>query len=125
MYCLAGLDDLSSGAVFIGDQNVTALGERARTRLRREQIGFVFQSYNLVPTLTAIENIVLPERLAHQPVDQGWLDDVIGRVDLGNRLHHPPPSCREASSSGWRWPGRARRSSDCSAAPSTTTGRAS
>jgi putative ABC transport system ATP-binding protein len=90
MHCLAGLDDLSSGAVFIGDQNVTALGERARTRLRREQIGFVFQSYNLVPTLTAIENIVLPERLAHQPVDQGWLDDVIGRVDLGNRLHHTP-----------------------------------
>jgi putative ABC transport system ATP-binding protein len=90
MHCLAGLDDLTSGTVFIGDANVTAMSERERTRMRREQIGFIFQSFNLVPTLTAIENIVLPERLAHQNVDEHWLDEIVAKVDLGDRLAHTP-----------------------------------
>ncbi len=90
MHCLAGLDDLTSGAVFIGDENVTAMNERARTRLRRERIGFIFQSFNLIPTLTAMENIVLPERLAKTKVDDEWLKTVIAQVHLQDRLGHTP-----------------------------------
>ncbi len=90
MHCLAGLDDLTSGTVYVGDENVTAMKERARTRLRRERIGFIFQAYNLIPTLTAIENIVLPKRLAHSKVDQEWLDTVVAQVHLEDRLSHTP-----------------------------------
>ena len=90
MHCLAGLDDLTSGTVYIGEEDVTAMNERARTRLRRERIGFIFQSFNLIPTLSAIENIVLPERLAHTDVDTSWLDTVIAQVHLENRLKHTP-----------------------------------
>jgi putative ABC transport system ATP-binding protein len=90
MHCLAGLDELTSGTVFIGDQDVTAMNERARTRLRRERIGFIFQSFNLIPTLTAIENIVLPERLAKAKVDKAWLETVIAQVHLQDRLKHTP-----------------------------------
>lgn len=90
MHCLAGLDDLTSGTVFLGEENVTVMSERARTRLRRERIGFIFQSYNLIPTLTAIENIVLPGRLAKRDVDQTWLDTVVAQVHLENRLTHTP-----------------------------------
>ena len=90
MHCLAGLDDLTSGTAFIGGEDVTAMNERARTRLRREKIGFIFQSFNLVPTLTAIENIVLPHRLARTKVDQSWLDTVIAQVHLKDRLTHTP-----------------------------------
>ena len=90
MHCLAGLDDLSSGAAFIGDENVTEMNERARTRLRRERIGFIFQSFNLIPTLNAIENIMLPERLSKTEVDRPWFDQVIERVHLGDRLQHTP-----------------------------------
>ena len=90
MHCLAGLDDLTSGQVFIGADDVTAMSERARTRLRRERIGFIFQSYNLIPTLTAIENIVLPGRLAKRTVEPRWLDTVVGEVHLENRLKHTP-----------------------------------
>ncbi len=90
MHCLAGLDDLSSGAAFIGDENVTDMNERARTRLRRERIGFIFQSFNLIPTLNAVENIMLPERLAKTDVDKSWFDQVIARVHLEDRLKHTP-----------------------------------
>jgi putative ABC transport system ATP-binding protein len=90
MHCLAGLDDLTSGTAFIGGESVTAMNERARTRLRREKIGFIFQSFNLVPTLTAIENIVLPHRLAKTEVDRTWLETVIAQVNLKDRLTHTP-----------------------------------
>jgi putative ABC transport system ATP-binding protein len=90
MHCLAGLDDLTSGTVYVGDEDVTAMNERARTRLRRERIGFIFQAYNLIPTLTAIENIVLPKRLAKSDVDPQWLDTVVAQVHLQDRLDHTP-----------------------------------
>jgi putative ABC transport system ATP-binding protein len=90
MHAVAGLDTLTSGQVYIGDVEVTALREKELTRLRRERIGFVFQSFNLIPTLTAIENITLPKALAGQKVDQEWLATVIETVGLANRLHHKP-----------------------------------
>ena len=90
MRCLVGLDDITSGAVFIGEENVTEMNERQRTWLRRERIGFVFQSFNLIPTLTAIENIVLPKRRAKKDVDHLWLDTVIAQVHLNDRLTHTP-----------------------------------
>ncbi len=90
LHCLAGLDRLSSGRVFIGDRDITAAGEKELTLLRRDHLGFVFQSYNLVPTLTAAENITLPLDLAGRKPDREWLDEVIGIVGLGDRLTHRP-----------------------------------
>jgi putative ABC transport system ATP-binding protein len=90
MHAVAGLDTLSSGQVFIGDIDVTALKEKDLTRLRRERIGFVFQSFNLIPTLTALENITLPRSLAGKKVDRDWLDTVVDTVGLRDRLHHKP-----------------------------------
>jgi putative ABC transport system ATP-binding protein len=90
MHCLAGLDSLTSGEVLVGDVPLTHLSERELTRLRRDRIGFVFQAYNLVPTLTAIENITLPMDLAGRDPDQGWLDEIVRTVGLGDRLAHRP-----------------------------------
>ncbi len=90
LHCLAGLDDLTSGEVFIGDVEVTALDEKGRTRLRRDRVGFIFQSYNLVPTLTAEENIRLPLNLARRDADEDWLVRIIDIVGLGDRLKHKP-----------------------------------
>lgn len=90
MHCLAGLDDLTSGTVFIGDTDLTTLSERELTLLRRKHIGFVFQSFNLIPTLNALENITLPMSLAGETPDQAWLDHVIDAVGLGDRLKHRP-----------------------------------
>ncbi len=90
MHCLAGLDTLTDGHVFIDDIDLTTLKEKDLTLLRRERVGFVFQSYNLVPTLTAIENITLPKSLAGTKPDQAWLDTVIDTVGLRNRLSHKP-----------------------------------
>ena len=90
MHCLAGLDTLSSGSVWVGDIELNRLSEKELTRLRRDRIGFVFQAFNLVPTLTARENIVLPDRLAGRRPDTGWLDEVVGAVGLGDRLGHRP-----------------------------------
>jgi putative ABC transport system ATP-binding protein len=90
MHCVAGLDALSSGQVFIGDTDLTTLRERELTQLRRDRIGFVFQSFNLVPTLTAIENITLPMDLAGRKVDTEWLDHVVTTVKLADRLSHRP-----------------------------------
>ena len=90
MHCVAGLDDLTSGSVFIGDTDLTQLSERELTLLRREQIGFVFQAFNLIPTLSALENITLPMSLAGTSPDQAWLDEVVSTVGLGDRLSHRP-----------------------------------
>ncbi|MGD9797133.1 MAG: ABC transporter ATP-binding protein [Acidimicrobiia bacterium] len=90
MHCIAGLDDLTSGRVFVGDTDLTTLSEKQLTLLRREKIGFVFQAFNLVPTLNASENITLPVDLAGRDVDREWLDTVIRTVGLGDRLRHRP-----------------------------------
>jgi putative ABC transport system ATP-binding protein len=90
MHCLAGLDTLTSGRVFIGDVDLSTLSDRELTRVRREYIGFIFQSFNLVPTLTAIENIKLPMDLARTRPDRDWLRLVIDTVGLGDRLKHKP-----------------------------------
>jgi len=90
LHCLAGLDRVTSGQVFLGDLEITALHEKAMTRVRRDRLGFIFQSFNLIPTLTALENITLPMVAAgHQP-DQQWLDHVIDIVGLRSRLKHRP-----------------------------------
>ncbi len=90
MQSMAGLDRLTSGQVFIGDTDLCRLSERKLTVLRREQIGFVFQAFNLIPTLTAIENIRLPLDLAGTKGDAAWLDYVIETVGLTDRLDHRP-----------------------------------
>ena len=90
MHCLAGLDTLSSGAVFVGDVNVSDLDDRQLTQLRRDRIGFIFQAFNLVPTLSALENITLPMALAGRRPDQAWLDHVVETVGLQTRLGHRP-----------------------------------
>src|SRR3954466_1950358 len=90
MHCLAALDTADSGSVMIGDQELTVLKDKAMTRLRRDDIGFVFQSYNLVPTLTAKENILLPLAIAGRGPDQAWYDTVIDTVNLADRLDHKP-----------------------------------
>jgi putative ABC transport system ATP-binding protein len=95
MHCVAGLDHLTSGKVFMagpgGDETeLTALDDRTLTRLRRERIGFVFQSFNLLPTLSAHDNIILPMRLARRDVDDAWVRQVVDVVGLGDRLRHRP-----------------------------------
>ncbi|MFL6241752.1 MAG: ABC transporter ATP-binding protein [Acidimicrobiia bacterium] len=90
MHCAAGLDSLSSGEVFVGDVALGSLSDRELTLLRRDRIGFVFQSYNLIPTLTALENITLPSALAGRKPNREWLDGVIETVGLRDRLSHRP-----------------------------------
>jgi putative ABC transport system ATP-binding protein len=90
MHCVAGLDTLTSGQVRVGGIDLTRLDDKHLTLLRRDRIGFVFQAYNLVPTLTALENITLPATLAGRKPDKGWLDTVIATVGLGDRLAHRP-----------------------------------
>ena len=90
MHCVAGLDTLTSGQVFIAGTDLSKLSEKQLTILRRDQIGFVFQAFNLVPTLTAYENITLPMALAGRKPDKEWLDGVISTVGLANRLKHRP-----------------------------------
>jgi putative ABC transport system ATP-binding protein len=90
MHCVAGLDRLTSGSVWVGDTELTRLSERELTKLRRDEVGFVFQSFNLVPTLTAAENIALPHLLAGRKPDHSWFDDVVSRIRLGDRLSHRP-----------------------------------
>ena len=90
MHCMAALDDLTEGKAFIGDTDLGTLTDKELTRLRRERVGFIFQAYNLVPTLTAIENITLPIELARRRPDQEWVDSVIRTVDLSDRLAHRP-----------------------------------
>jgi putative ABC transport system ATP-binding protein len=90
LHCIAGLDTLTSGQVFLGDLEISALSEKELTQVRRDRIGFVFQAYNLIPTLTALENITLPSALAGRHPDQEWLDHVIDIVGLRPRLRHRP-----------------------------------
>jgi putative ABC transport system ATP-binding protein len=90
MHCLAGLDRLTSGECYIGGTPLSSLSERRLTLLRRERIGFVFQAFNLVPTLTALENITLPLSLARRRRDEAWVSAVVDAVGLGDRLRHRP-----------------------------------
>ncbi|MEU1011349.1 ABC transporter ATP-binding protein [Streptomyces sp. NPDC005890] len=90
MHCLAGLDTVSAGQVWLGGTEITGLRERELTRLRRDRIGFVFQSFNLIPTLTAAENITLPMDIAGRKPDPRWLDQVIDTLGLRDRLTHRP-----------------------------------
>ena len=90
MHCLAGLDSLTSGHVYVGDVELGSLSDAELTRVRRERIGFVFQAFNLLPTLDTWENITLPLRLAGRRPDREWIDLVVGTVGLGDRLTHRP-----------------------------------
>ena len=90
MHCMAGLDNLSSGKVFIGDTDLTELSEKELTLLRRSNIGFIFQSFNLVPTLNALENITLPIDLSGNKVDTDWVGQITEVVNLSDRLKHKP-----------------------------------
>ncbi|MEV5979427.1 ABC transporter ATP-binding protein [Streptomyces sp. NPDC052114] len=90
MHCLAGLDGVSAGQVWLGDTEITGLKERELTRLRRDRIGFMFQSFNLIPTLDALENITLPMDIAGRRPDGAWLDHVIDTLGLRDRLKHRP-----------------------------------
>jgi putative ABC transport system ATP-binding protein len=90
LHCLAGLDTLTEGSVHIGDVDLSTLNDRQLTELRRTQVGFVFQAFNLIPTLNAYENIVLPLMLGGEDGNQPWIDQVISTVGLGDRLTHRP-----------------------------------
>lgn len=90
MHCMAGLDRITQGAVMVGGVDLSQLGDKALTALRRDKVGFVFQAFNLIPTLTAQENILLPLSIAGRKPDQGWYDTVIAATGLGDRLTHKP-----------------------------------
>ena len=90
MHCLAGLDSIDSGDVQVGDVSLVGLGDKALTALRRDRVGFVFQQYNLLPTLTAEENIRLPLDIAGHQVDEPWFQEVVQAVGLSDRLKHRP-----------------------------------
>jgi putative ABC transport system ATP-binding protein len=90
MHCLAGLDSVTRGHVHIGDTQVTGLGDAGLTKLRRDKVGFIFQQFNLLPTLSAEENILLPLSIAGRKPDRAWYDTVIDTVGLRDRLRHRP-----------------------------------
>ncbi|GIV00260.1 MAG: ABC transporter ATP-binding protein [Actinomycetota bacterium] len=90
LHCMAGLDTPTAGRVFLGDVDLTTLSERQLTLLRREKVGFVFQAFNLIPTLTAAENITLPLDIAGRRVDRAWFETVVDTVGLRHRLAHRP-----------------------------------
>jgi len=90
MHCLAGLDALTSGEVWLDGIDLSRMSEKERTLFRRDKIGFVFQAFNLVPTLTALENMTLPQLLAGAKPEKSWLDEVVDRFGLGDRLTHRP-----------------------------------
>ncbi|MFF5565836.1 ABC transporter ATP-binding protein [Streptomyces sp. NPDC012623] len=90
MHCVAGLDSFSSGSVRIGDTELSTLKDKQLTQLRRDKIGFIFQAFNLLPTLTALENITLPMDIAGRKPDKQWLDQVISMIGLADRLGHRP-----------------------------------
>ncbi|MCU1622255.1 MAG: spermidine/putrescine import ATP-binding protein potA [Frankiales bacterium] len=90
MHCLAGLDTVDTGSIEIGGTQVVGLGDKQLTALRRDRVGFVFQQFNLLPTLTAGENILLPLDIAGKKPDKAWYDEVVGAVGLADRLSHRP-----------------------------------
>ena len=90
MHCMAGLDSASGGQAWIGGEEITALPDRQLTRVRRDRVGFVFQAYNLLPVLTAADNITLPLDIAGRSADRPWLNTVIDTMGLAGRLHHRP-----------------------------------
>ncbi|OFK65968.1 peptide ABC transporter ATP-binding protein [Corynebacterium sp. HMSC056F09] len=90
MHTMAGLDSATSGSAFIGDTDMSQLSDKDITALRRDRLGFIFQSFNLVPTLTAAENITLPSDIAGNKVDKAWFDEVTTRLGLSHRLNHRP-----------------------------------
>src|SRR4051794_3804267 len=90
LHCLAGLDRVTSGQVYLGDIEISSLHEKDLTKVRRDRIGFVFQAYNLIPTLNAMENITLPMALAGRKADEQWLNTVVDTVGLRDRLTHRP-----------------------------------
>ena len=90
MQCMAGLDRLSSGEAYVGEVAISTLGDKALTKLRRDKIGFVFQAFNLIPTLNAAENITLPLDLAGASIDAAWFDEVVTATGLADRLDHRP-----------------------------------
>ena len=90
MHCLAGLDTVSEGRIWIGDTEITGLKDKQLTELRRDKVGFIFQAFNLLPTLNALENITLPMDIAGRKPDPAWLDQVVATVGLADRLKHRP-----------------------------------
>ena len=90
MHCMAGLDRLDGGSAFVGEIDIASASEKELTLLRRDRLGFIFQAFNLVPTLSAIENITLPMDLAGTKPDKEWLDSVVATVGLSDRLKHRP-----------------------------------
>ena len=102
LHMLAGLDRPTSGEVYLGDTEITSLNDKALTLLRRDRIGFIFQSFNLLPTMTAAENIVLPMRIAGRKPDEHWVASIVETVGLTGRLGHRPVAAL-------RWPAAARR----------------
>ena len=90
LHCIAGLDSLTSGRAFIGEADLSTLNDHELTILRRDRVGFVFQAYNLIPTLSAIENVTLPMRLAGRKGDGAWISSVVGTMGLSDRLEHRP-----------------------------------
>ena len=90
MHCMAGLDSVTSGQVFIGDVELSQLNDKALTQIRRDRLGFIFQQFNLIPTLTARENITLPLDIAGRSVDSEWFDRIVSTLGLNERLAHKP-----------------------------------
>jgi putative ABC transport system ATP-binding protein len=90
MHCLAGLDAVTSGHVYVGDADLTTMSEKQLTLLRRDRIGFIFQAYNLVPTLSARENVTLPMDIAGRKPDQEWLEKIVATLGIGHRMSHRP-----------------------------------
>ena len=90
MHCLAGLDTVTSGKIYLDETEITGLKDKQLTRLRRDRVGFIFQAFNLLPTLNALENITLPMDIAGSKPDRAWLDEVVSTVGLADRLKHRP-----------------------------------
>ena len=104
MQCVAGLDRLTSGSVFVGDTELSTLNKTDLTLLRRDRLGFIFQQYNLIPTLSSKENILLPLTLAGEDADQAWFDTIVSTVGLGDRLDQPAePALRRPAAARRAW----------------------